>query len=161
MNAPRLLRLALASALIAAPALPVDRGLDDFDGVVKTIESHYQKRRIWIPLMGLVSFVSYAARPLGASDFKLAVIDGIDDRNNPPDLTFGDTWRPVIRVRERNGQMVNIMAREDGHRAVKLLMLVVDNSDAVVMQMRMSPTRFLEFVAERARERGHGVGHRD
>ncbi len=147
------LRLALASALIASSALPVDRGLDDFDGVVKQIESHYQKKRVWIPLMGLVSFVSSAARPLGASDFKLAVIDDVNNRTNPPDLTFADSWRPVIRVRDRNGESVNIMAREEGRKAVKLLMLVVDNDNAVVMQMRMAPTRFLEFVAEQARDK--------
>ena len=145
------LRLALASALVATSAMPVDRGLDDFDGVVKQIESHYRKKRVWIPLMGLVSFVSNAARPLGASDFKLAVIDDVNNRTNPPDLTFGQSWRPVIRVRERNGESVNIMAREEGQKAVKLLMLVVDNDNAVVMQMRMAPTRFLEFVAEQAR----------
>ena len=151
-----LLRLALAATLIATPVLPVDRGLDDFDGVVNSIESHYQRKRVWIPLMGLVNFVSHAARPLGASDFKLAVINGIGDRRQAPDLTFGDTWRPVVRVRERNGEAVNIMAREEGRHAVKLLMLVLNNDDAVVMQMRMSPTRFLEFVAERSRDR-----HRD
>jgi len=86
------------------------------------------------------------------SDFRLAVVEGINDRQNPPDLTFHESWRAVIRVRERNGESVNIMAREDGHKAVKLLMLVVDNNEAVVMQMRMSPTRFLEFVAEKARD---------
>ena len=147
-------RLTLASLLIAGSAVPVDRGLDDFDGVVKSIETHYHKQRVWIPLMGVIGFLSQAARPLGASDFRLAVIDGVNDRRNPPDLTFGEAWRPVIRVRERNGESVNIMAREDGHKAVKLLMLVADN-DAVVMQMRMAPTRFLEFVAEKARS------HRD
>ena len=148
------LRLALAAAFITGTATPVDRGLDDFDGVVKSVETHYHKQRVWIPLMGLIGFVSQAARPLGASDFKLAVIDGLEDRHNPPpDLTFGESWRPVVRVRERNGESVNIMAREEGYRAVKLLMLVVDHDNAVVMQMRMSPTRFLQFVAERARER--------
>ena len=45
----------------------------------------------------------------------------------------------MIRVRERNGESVNIMAREEGRQAVKLLMMVVDNDNAVVMQMRMSP----------------------
>jgi hypothetical protein len=147
------LRLALAAALLATSATPVDRGLDDFDGVVKQVESHYQKKRLWIPFMGMIGLVSTAARPLGASDFKLAVIEDIHDRNNPPDLNFTESWRPVIRVRERNGESVNIMARDDGHKAVKLLMLVVDNDSAVVMQMRMAPTRFLEFVAEKARER--------
>jgi hypothetical protein len=145
-------RLTLAALLIAASATPVDRGLDDFDGVVKSVESHYHKKRVWIPFMGMIGFVSQAARPLGASDFRLAVVEGINDRQNPPDLTFHESWRAVIRVRERNGESVNIMAREDGHKAVKLLMLVVDNNEAVVMQMRMSPTRFLEFVAEKARD---------
>ena len=145
------LRLVLVITLVAGTALPVDRGLDDFDGVVKSIESHYHKKRVWIPLMGVIGFVSNAARPLGASDFRLAVVDGIGDRSNPPDLTFGENWRPVIRVRERNGESVNIMAREEGRKAVKLLMMVVDNDNAVVMQMRMSPTRFLQFVAEKAR----------
>ena len=68
-------------------------------------------------------------------------------------MTFSDNWRPVIRVRERNGDAVNIMAREEGRKAIKLLMMVTDNDSAVVMQMRMSPTRFLEFVAERARSK--------
>ena len=146
------LRLTLAFALVAGTASPVDRGLDDFDGVVRSVESHYQKKRVWIPLIGLVGFVSQAARPLGASDFKLAVIDGIgNNKAGAPDLTFGESWRPVIRVRERNGETVNIMAREDGRKAVKLLMFVVDHDNAVVMQMRMAPTRFLEFLAEKAR----------
>lgn len=145
------LRLALVTTLAAGSATPVDRGLDDFDGVVKSIESHYHKKRVWIPFMGVIGFVSNAARPLGASDFRLAVVDGIGDRNNPPDLTFGEHWRPVIRVRERNGESINIMAREEGTKTVKLLMMVVDNDNAVVMQMRMSPTRFLQFIAEKAR----------
>jgi hypothetical protein len=145
-------RLALASLLMATDAMPVDRGLDDFDGVVKSVETHYQRKRLRIPFLGVVSFFSQAARPLGASDFKLAVIEDVRDRNAPPDLTFSENWRPVIRVRERNGESVNIMAREDGRHTVKLLMLVVDHSDAVVMQMRMTPTRFLEFVAQEARK---------
>ncbi len=145
-------RLALASVLIAATAAPVDRGLDDFDGIVRHLESHFHKRRLWIPLMGLVNFVSHAARPLGASDFKLAVIEDVDARANPPDVTFTEHWRPVLRVQERDGESVSIMSRPDGHKAVKLLMLVADDDDAVVMQMRMSPTRFLEFIAEKARE---------
>ena len=145
------LRLALTTAIVAGTATPVDRGLDDFDGVVKSVESHYHKKRVWIPFMGVIGFVSNAARPLGASDFRLAVVDGIGGRSNPPDLTFGEHWRPVVRVRERNGESVNIMAREEGRTAVKLLMMVVDNDNAVVMQMRMSPTRFLQFIAEKAR----------
>ncbi|MBM3795614.1 MAG: DUF4252 domain-containing protein [Acidobacteria bacterium] len=143
-------RLALASILIAATATPVDRGLDDFDGIVRHLESHFHKRRVWIPLMGLVNFVSHAARPLGASDFKLAVIEEVDARANPPDVTFAEHWRPLVR--ERDGEAVSIMGRPDGHKAVKLLMLVAENDNAVVMQMRMSPTRFLEFIAEKARE---------
>lgn len=147
-------RLALATLLTATIALPVDRGLDDFDGVVHSVETHYQRKRLWIPFLGMVNFVSQAARPLGASDFKLAVIEGIGERRGgPPDLTFGENWRPIVRVRERNGESVSIMAREEGRKAVKLLMLVVDDDEAVVMQMRMAPTRFLEFVAEQSRKR--------
>lgn len=145
-------RLLIASALLAATALPVDEELDDFDGVVRRLESHFRKQRVWIPFMGAVNFVSQAARPLGASDFKLAVIDEVDARGRGPlDVPFRDRWKPVVRVRDRDGESVDIMAREEGHRAVKLLMLVVDDDSAVVMQMRMAPTRFLEFVAEKSR----------
>lgn len=148
-------RLLVASVLVASTASPVDQELDDFDGVVRRVESHFQKRRVWIPLMGAVNFVSHLARPLGASDFKLAVIEDIDRRADAPRIPFRDHWKPVIRVRERDGESVDIMARDDGHRSVKLLMLVVDDDQAVVMQMRMEPTRFLEFVAEKAREHHH------
>lgn len=146
-------RLLIASVLFASTASPVDQELDDFDGVVRRMESHFQKRRMWIPFMGAVNFVSHLARPLGASDFKLAVIEDVDGRANAPNIPLRDRWKPVVRVRERDGESVDIMAREDGHRSVKLLMLVVDNDEAVVMQMRMEPTRFLAFVAEKARER--------
>lgn len=147
-------RLILASALIAATATPVDQELDDFDSIVRRMESHFRKQRVWIPFMGAINYVSHLARPLGASDFKLAVIEDVNSRANPIIIPFSERWRPVVRVRDRDGESVEIMAREDGHRAVKLLMLVMDDGEAVVMQMRMAPTRFLEFVAEKARDSG-------
>lgn len=146
-------RLLVVSALVASSAAPVDQELDDFDGVVRRMESHFQKRRLWIPFLGAINFVSNVARPLGASDFKLAVIEDIGRRGAAPVIPFRPHWKPIVRVRERDGESVDILAREDGHRSVKLLMMVVDDDDAVVMQMRMEPTRFLEFVGEKAR--GH------
>ena len=43
-----------------------------------------------------------------------------------------------------------LYGRDEGH-AIRTLMVVVDKDEAVVMQMRLNPTHFAKFVAEKSR----------
>lgn len=123
---------------------------DDFHAILKRVESHYGKRHMTIPLLGLVTFASHLTRPLGASDFKLAVIEGVGSRDAIPDFDPGPEWRAFIRTTSRNGDHTVMYGRDEGH-VIRTLMVVIDKDEAVVMQMRLDPSRFAKFVADKSR----------
>ena len=139
----------LAAALASGPSLPAASGEDfDFDRLVSSVERHYGKRRLHIPFMGVASFLSGAARPLGASGVKLAVIEDVD-RAEAFAPTLPHSWRPVIRIVKEGREETAIFGRDEG-KSIKLLLLTQDGGQAVVMQCRMHPSKFLEFLASRA-----------
>jgi hypothetical protein len=143
---------ALSIALLLASSLTAVAGdkPDDFKSIVKQVEQHYGKARMKVPLMGLVSFASHFTRPLGASDFKLAVIEGVDSRSESlPEFNPGREWKPVIRTTSRNGEHVVIFGRDEG-RAVRTLVVTVGGDDAVVMQMRLDPGHFAKMLNDRS-----------
>ena len=122
---------------------------DDFKDILKRVESHYGKRHMTIPFLGMVTFASHLTRPLGASDFKIAVIEGVGSRNSIPDFQPGPEWSAVIRTTSRTGEHT-VMYGRDGGNAIRILMVVVDHDEAVVMQMRLDPSRFTKLLAEKS-----------
>ena len=120
---------------------------DDFNGILKRVESHYGKRHMRIPFIGLATFASHFTRPLGASDFKIAVIEGVDARSSVPDFEPGPGWKAFIRTTSRSGEHTVMYARDEGE-AVRTFMLVVDRDEAVVMQMRLNPSRFAKLLED-------------
>lgn len=148
----RLSSLLLATALLGGPALNAAQDDDDFDfdRLVASVERHYGKRRLHIPFMGVASFLSGAARPLGASGMKLAVIQDIEPAGViTPRLPHG--WRPLVRVSRDGHEETAIYGRDEG-KAVKMLMLTQEGGDAVVMQFKLHPSKLLEFIAHKARQ---------
>ena len=125
---------------------------DDFNTILKRVEAHYGKGHMRIPFLGLVTFASHFTRPLGASDFKLAVIEGVDTRSGGvPDFEPGPDWRAFIRTTSRNGEHAVMYGRDEGH-AIRTFMLVLDHDEAVVMHMRLDPGRFMKLLAEKSHD---------
>jgi hypothetical protein len=148
----RLCALLLTTVLAGGPALIAAQDDDDldFDRLVAAVERHYGKRRLHIPFMGVASFLSGAARPLGASGVKLAVIQDVDRAGAfQPRLPHG--WRPLVRI-SRDGQEETAIYGHDEGKSVKMFMIAQEGDDAVVMQFKMHPSRILEFIARKARE---------
>lgn len=137
-------------AILASTACLASEKHDDFKTILKRVESHYGRQHMKIPLLGLVTFASHFTRPLGASDFKLAVIEGVGYRDSAPDFEPGPEWRAFIRTTSRTGEHTVMYGRDEGH-AIRTLMLVVDKDEAVVMHMRLNPTRFTKVLAEKSR----------
>ena len=152
----------LCAALILlmplSPAASAGEKHDDFNSIVKRIEEHYGKTHMKVPLMGLVSLASHFTRPAGASDFKLAIIEGVGARSGElPDFNPGEQWRAVIRTTSRNGEHFVMFGRDEGH-AIKTLLLTVNDEEAVVMQMRLDVTHFAKMLADKARGDGSENG---
>jgi hypothetical protein len=142
--------LILVSLVFALPAISADGENVDFDRVVRDAERHFGTSRARIPFLGVATFITGAARPFGASGFRLALFEDVDaDQPFTPKLSAA--WRPVVRVRESSGEGVTIYGRDEGHW-IHLLMINQDGGGAVLAQFRLRPSRFLEFVARKARE---------
>jgi hypothetical protein len=136
--------------LILVPASRAADKPDNFNSIVKRVEEHYGKSHTKVPLMGLVSFASHFTRPVGASDFKLAIIEGVDSRDESlPEFNPGSEWRPVIRTSSRHGGHVVIFGHDDGH-AIKTLVVTVSDDSAVVMQMRLDLTHFAKMLSDKS-----------
>ena len=144
--------LVLFSLIASATAVAGEKH-DDFNSILKQVESHYGKRHMKIPFLGLLSFASHLARPIGVSDLKLAVIEGVGSRADAfPEFHPGPQWQPFIRTTSRNGERMVMYGREDG-RAIRTLMVMLDKDEAVVLQMRLDPAHFAKFVSEKAERR--------
>ncbi|MEZ5402235.1 MAG: hypothetical protein R2729_21355 [Bryobacteraceae bacterium] len=126
----------------------------DFDDAVGEFERHYQTRRVSIPFVGLADFAaSLVGAPFGVRDLKVAMFEHVNTDGREP---FADRvpagWRPIVRVRERNGESVAIFGRDE-ESWIRMLVMTVERSggDATMVQFRLRPTEFMRFVASKAR----------
>ncbi|MFN7922362.1 MAG: hypothetical protein U0Q16_19825 [Bryobacteraceae bacterium] len=135
----------------------------EFDDAIRHMEDRLETRRLRIPLLGLATGVAgLAAAPFGAESFRIAIFDHVDAPPSARAHLFPQApegWRTVLRVREQNGEHVTMFCRDEGSWA-RLMMVVLDRHDAVLMQFKMRPTRLLTHLAERARREHSKNWHR-
>jgi hypothetical protein len=147
------MRLVAFAGLLLTPALVTGADLE-FKEAVEELERRLDTPRVRIPLFGLVKVVAYPAyRPLGAKNFDMAIFDGVR-RPLPLDAdplgTLGAGWRPILRVRQRHGESVAIYGRDESDW-VRMMMLVLDRNDAVMMHFKMRPSALMIFLSKVAR----------
>ena len=139
---------------VAAPAARAED--QEFDAIAAHLKSHFNARRVSIPFLGLANFFVRVVRPAGVKSFKLAIFEGLNYA--PGQLTAGGfsallrgalspEWQPLVRVRSRDGEQVYVYAREAGEN-VKLMVVTIDRTDAVVARVKLSPRRLAEFLRE-------------
>lgn len=142
----KLFALLLPAALLA--------GEFDFDDAVRHVEDRLETRRLRIPLLGFATGVAgLFSAPFGAESFRIAIFDRVDAPRSARAHLFEQPpagWRTVLRVRQQRGEDVTMFCRDEGSWA-RLLMMLTGGNEAVLMQLKMRPTRLLTFVAERAR----------
>lgn len=145
---------ALALGCLLLAPLAVSAGDREFRDAIDDLERDLGTQRLRIPLWGLMKAVAWPVyRPLGVKNFDMAIFEDISARTDEEPRMFrrlGPGWRPVLRVRERGGDRVYLYARDEGSW-VRMVMLTLDNSDAVLMQFRMRPSGLLTFIAKTAR----------
>jgi hypothetical protein len=132
-------------------------GDESFSSVVKHIKSNYHaKQQGFFGAMMLARFAVKFIKPAGVKNFKMALLRDLDYSEAPGPqggqfhsfiLTRIDsTWTPLVQYsspREKQWTYV-FVAREK--EDVKLLVVTLQQKDAVVLQTKFSPERLMEFM---------------
>ncbi|MDT4898838.1 MAG: hypothetical protein QOH25_3915 [Acidobacteriota bacterium] len=136
-------------------AVPQTARADDpeFDAITRHLKLFYNARRISIPFLGLANFFVKIVRPAGVKSFKVAIFEDLNFTGGKTDTGLGAVmrnalspeWQPLLRVRSRDGEQVYVYGREAGEN-VKLMVVTIDKSDAVVARVKLSPKRLGEFL---------------
>lgn len=148
-----LVALIITATLIAS--VPQTARADDpeFDAITKHLKLHYNAKRISIPFLGLAKFFVRIVRPAGVKSFKVAIFEDLKFTAGERDTELSAVmrgaldpeWQPLIRTRSRDGEQVYVYAREAGEN-IKLMVVTIDRTDAVVARVKISPTKLREFL---------------
>jgi hypothetical protein len=154
----KLLAHALVAIIITATmlvAVPQTARADDaeFDAITKHLKLFYHAKRISIPFLGLANFFVKIVRPAGVKSFKVAIFEGLNFAAGETNTELGllmrnalsPEWQPLVRIRSRDGEQVYVYARDAGEN-IKLMVVTIDHSDAVVARVKLSPQRLSEFL---------------
>jgi hypothetical protein len=132
--------------------LPLASAASEFDWLVRNFARDSGQSASYIPLFGLLRFAVAVIQPVGTSELRLAVfeharLDPVRFRDLA-DQAVGGSWKPMIRVRSRDGESTNIYSQEDGQR-LRLLIASLDKEDAIFVQVRVKPQELMKFVDRR------------
>ena len=160
----------LAMGLLVAAALLAPQQAfaeDDFGRIVKHIETQYHVHRQHRFVMGMAGFVVRVWHVAGVKNLKGAIFEDQQFANTGSDTRFDEIvraaldsgWQPMIQTWDRrSGEHTfiyaqNIYAQNLG-RDMKLLVVNLEPSEAVVLQVKIDPVKLSDFVSEA------GMGHR-
>ena len=141
------MRRLLAVSLMFLLPLPVPAS--EFDWLVREFSRESGAKRVHVPFLGLANFVVKVGHPAGTSDMKLAIFERGDLEaprfTSLTDSAVGGSWKPMIRVRSKNGESTNIYVHTDG-KHLNLLITTLDDDDATLIQVRIEPQALMQFI---------------
>jgi hypothetical protein len=148
-----LVALIFAAGVITTASQTARADDPEFEAITRHLKLHYNAKRIHIPFLGLANFFVKMIKPAGVKSFKVAVFQDLNFTAGSNDTELGQVmrnalsadWQPVVRARERDGEQVYIYAKADGDN-IKLMVVTLDHSDAVVARVKVSPEKLSEFM---------------
>lgn len=150
---------------LPAAAFAGDR---EFNLLVDRVSAYYQKRPL--PFMGLLSFIGNCFTPHGVGHLQMAIFEGVTSDRRPAEEELessleglvGPGYQPFVRVyNSHSGERTFIYAREFGKKSYEMLIVSMERTEAVIMQMRIDPDALRDWVDEpvsRGRDSAHGGG---
>src|SRR5215471_16446186 len=154
-------RLNRTTALVVASLIlaggPSQARADDFGKIVHSIEVNYNVRHNhrWVmAFAGVV--VKVAGGFAGVKGFKAALFEDQHLLASNPDSSLDEVvqsagehgWQPVVKSYSRRHNEHNyIYARQEG-KDLKLLIVSVEPDEAVVVQVKINPDKFVKFIDE-------------
>jgi len=129
---------------------------DDFGKIVKHIEVQYNVHRQNRFVFGLAGFVVKFWHVAGVKSFKGAMFENGQLLNAAADNRFDQVmraamnsgWQPMVQSYDRrSGERTYIYAQDLG-KDIKLLVVNLESSEAVVLQVKVDPDKLSDFVKE-------------
>jgi hypothetical protein len=136
---------------------------DDFGRIVHHIESRYHVHRQHRWVMGLAGFTVKFWHFAGIKNFKCAIYEHQQFANSGSDTRFDEIvrgamdsgWQPIVQSYDRrSGERTYIYAQDLG-KEMKVLLVNLDQSNAVVLQVKVNPEKLAAFVNEASAGHGH------
>lgn len=161
-----LARAILLSVILQFLPVTALAGDQEFRLLVDRVSAYYQKRPL--PFMGLLSFIGNCFTPHGVSHLQMAIFEDVSSGRRPPEEEFqssleglvGPGYQPFVRVyNSHSGERTFIYAREYGKKNYEMLIVSMERTEAVIMQMRLDPAALRDWVDEpvrRGRDSAHG-----
>ncbi len=142
-----ILTLTLATAVL----LPAG----EFDWLVREFSRESGAKPVHVPFFGLARFAVALGHPAGTSDLRLAIFEHTDLESHRfselTDAVVGREWKPIVRVRSRDGESTNIYTQQQG-KELRLLITSLDHQDATFVQVKIRPEELMKFVDEHGRQ---------
>ena len=145
--------LILSCALFPAQLAAGDRG---FDAVVHAVAATYHARQSLKFVSWFAGVATRFARPEGVKSLRMAIFEDQDFTPRGDEEAFAQIvdsalqkdWRPLVRVSSRRDQERTFIYARDAGKNVKLFIVTLDSSEAVVMEVKVSAQRFSQMIDE-------------
>ena len=152
-----LTRLSITVVLLTlAPAASL-AGDESFSSVVKHIKSNYHaKQQGFFGAMMLARFAVKIIKPAGVKNFKVVLLRDLDYSEAPRpgngqfhaiiQSKIDPMWTPLVQYsspREKQWTYVYVTREKED---VKVLVVTLQQKDAVVLQTKFSPAKLVEFM---------------
>jgi len=152
-----LARLSITVVLLTLVPVVALAGDESFSSVVKHIKTNYHaKQQGFFGAMMIARFAVKVIKPAGVKNFKLVLLKDLDysDAPNPKTGQFHSfiqdkidpTWTPLVQYsspREKQWTYVFITRENED---VKVLVITLQEQNAVVLQTKFSPAKLVEFM---------------
>ncbi len=150
-------RFSITVALLTlAPSVSL-AGDESFSSVVKHIKSNYHaKQQGFFGAMMIARFAVKIIKPAGVKNFKMVLLRDLDYSEAPSpkggqfhsfiQSKIDPRWTPLVQYsspREKQWSYVYITRENED---VKLLVVTLQQKDAVVLQTKFSPEKLVEFM---------------
>ncbi|MCB1022916.1 MAG: hypothetical protein KDB79_00900, partial [Acidobacteria bacterium] len=136
-----------------APIANAARSGNEFDAVCNHLKTKYHAKKVKIPFMWLARAVVGIVKPAGVKSFRVTIFKELQFSRSTLHRemqaamrdSFSEDWSPILRVRARDGNQVYMNMREDGDN-VRILLVTIDNDEAVVVRAKFSPDKLASFI---------------
>lgn len=147
----------LCACLACLFLLPLALPANEFDWMVREFSRESGANQTHIPFFGLARFVVAVGHPAGASELRLAIFErtNLDPArfSTLTDMAVGGAWKPMVRVRSRDGESTNIYEQANGDNLRLLITNLDQDGEATFVQVRVKPTTLMKFVDEHCEKR--------